>query len=78
MTRITLTLTVQEIELLATLASDQLFRREFIDPKMPGHRSNAGEITLGKTLVERLKTVADPSRAKRTARTLVPKATHAV
>ncbi len=30
--------TVEELLLLATLASDQLFRREFIDPKMPGYK----------------------------------------
>ena len=36
MALIVLKLTAKEIELLAQLASDQLFRREFIDPKMPG------------------------------------------
>jgi hypothetical protein len=46
MTLITLKLTLEELELLTTLVSDQLFRREFIDPKMPGHKSNSGEMKL--------------------------------
>ena len=62
MTRITLKLTAQELDLLSSLASDQLFRREFIDPRMPGYRSNPGELSLGKQLVERLRGMTD--RAK--------------
>jgi len=52
-----------ELRLLATLASDQLFRREFIDPRMPGYKSNPTELVLGKKLVERLRFTAD--RAER-------------
>jgi len=63
MTLIVVKFTTQEIELLSSLASDQLFRREFIDPRLPGHRSNPGELNLGKKLVERLRLTAD--RVKR-------------
>jgi hypothetical protein len=56
---ITIKLSPIELRLLTTLAADQLFRREFIDPRLPGFRSNPAELTLGKTLVERLKTIAD-------------------
>lgn len=59
MKRITLRLTVQELTLLASLASDQLFRREFIDPKMPGHKANPGEVDFGKALVGRLRLKID-------------------
>jgi hypothetical protein len=55
MTLITVKLTARELELLTSLASDQLFRREFIDPKMPGYRSNPEDVSLGKRLVERLR-----------------------
>ncbi len=55
MTTISVKLTAKEIELLTSLASDQLFRREFIDPRLPGHRANPGDLSLGKQLVERLK-----------------------
>ena len=47
---VTLKLTTKELELLTTLVADQLFRKEFIDPKMPGYKSNADEMSLGKTL----------------------------
>jgi hypothetical protein len=66
MTLITLKLTIRELQLLTTLASDQLFRREFIDPKMPGHKSNSEEISLAKVLVARLQTSLDPNAARRT------------
>ena len=46
--------TAPELRLLATLAADQLFRREFIDLRLPGHQANAEELTNGKRLVERL------------------------
>ena len=65
MTPITLKLTLEELELMTTLASDQLFRREFIDPKMPGHKSNSEEMKLGKALVARMKLLVDPDSAKR-------------
>jgi hypothetical protein len=62
-TLLTLKLTPQEIELLATLASDQLFRREFIDPKMPGYKANPEEVGIGKALVGRLRAMVDPRAA---------------
>jgi hypothetical protein len=62
MTLITIKLTPQELELLGSLASDQLFRREFIDPRLPGYRSNPGELNLGKKLVERLRALTDRSK----------------
>jgi hypothetical protein len=49
--------TQQELLLLITLVSDQLFRREFIDPKMPGYKGDAAELAMGKDLVVRLKSV---------------------
>ncbi len=55
---ITLKVTAEELELLVSLASDQLFRREFIDPRMPGHRANAAEVEMGKALVSRLRLLA--------------------
>jgi hypothetical protein len=52
---VTIKLTIKELELLTSLASDQVFRREFIDPKMPGYKTNPEEIGLGKVIVERLR-----------------------
>ncbi|HTA70674.1 MAG TPA: hypothetical protein VK776_20460 [Bryobacteraceae bacterium] len=62
MTLITVKLTTRELTLLTSLASDQLFRREFIDPKMPGYRSSPEDVSLGKKLVERLRLKADPGK----------------
>ena len=59
MIRITLKLTAKELELLSSLASDQLFRREFIDPRMPGYKSDPAELSLGKRLIERLRVMTD-------------------
>ena len=59
MGNLTLKLTLEELRLLAALASDQLFRKQFIDPKMPGYRPNSAEMNLGKTLVARLETMVD-------------------
>ena len=66
MTLITVKLMAADWRLLASLASDQLFRREFIDPRMPGNRSNPAEVTQGKKLVERLRLAAEGSYGKRT------------
>ncbi|MGA2879307.1 MAG: hypothetical protein ABSG13_10190 [Bryobacteraceae bacterium] len=63
MAMISVKFTEQELGLLTTLASDQLFRREFIDPKIPGYKFNPAELNLGKKLVERLRLVSD--RAKK-------------
>ena len=62
MTRITVKLTAKELELLSSLASDQLFRREFIDPRLPGYKSNPEDLSLAKKLIERLRVMTD--RAK--------------
>ena len=59
MTQIIVKFTTYEIELLSSLASDQLFRREFIDSRLPGHRSNPADLSLGKKLVDRLRLTAD-------------------
>ena len=61
----TLKLTLEELKLLATLASDQLFRRQFIDPKMPGYRTNPAEINLGKALIARLRLILDADAPKK-------------
>jgi hypothetical protein len=56
---ITVDLTVEEVKALIALASDQLFRREFIDPKMPGYKRNSAEISLCKSALGRLQLVVE-------------------
>jgi hypothetical protein len=66
MKTVTLKLTIKELELLTTLVADQLFRREFIDPKMPGYKSNADDMSLGKALIDRLRFMLDPASPNET------------
>ena len=58
MNKIRIELTLEELLLVSTLLSDQLFRREFIDPKMPGYKGDPAELAMGKDLVLRLKSMA--------------------
>jgi hypothetical protein len=60
-----LKLTIEELKLLASLASDQLFRRQFIDSKMPGYKQNPEEMSLAKALVARLRLMLDEGAPKR-------------
>ena len=64
MEHMTLKLTLKELKLLATLASDQLFRRQFIDPKMPGYKHNPEEMSLAKALVARLRLMLNETAPK--------------
>jgi len=57
MKNIKLEVTLEELSLLSSLMSDQLFRREFIDPKMPGYKGDPAELAMGKELVLRLKSI---------------------
>ena len=60
MKNIKIEVTPQELSLLTSLMADQLFRREFIDPKMPGYRGDPAELASGKDLVRRLKALVQP------------------
>jgi hypothetical protein len=60
MKRITLKLTAEELKVLTALAADQLFHKEFIDPRMPGHRADCNELTVGKRVVERMRVMMGP------------------
>lgn len=55
--RISLEFTTEELETLTALASDQLFRREFIDVRMPGVGKDNEKLHFAKELVRRLQTV---------------------
>jgi hypothetical protein len=66
--KITIKLSIQELEMLTGLAADQLFRKEFIDPKLPGHQFKFAEISAGKALVSRLRSTLAPATGKGPAR----------
>ncbi len=64
MKKLTLEFTVEELSALTDMASNQLFRKQFIDPKMPGFVPNSEELGLCKNLVGRLRTAVDLHRGK--------------
>jgi hypothetical protein len=67
LTLITLRFTVAELEILLRLATDQLFRKEFIDSRLPGCRSDIAELNAGKQLVQRMKLAAGMKEHKKLA-----------
>lgn len=64
MKKVSLDFTTEELGILTTMASDQLFRKQFIDSKMPGFKPNREELDLCKNLVSRLRAVVDEQRTK--------------
>jgi hypothetical protein len=64
MKKVTLEFTPEELGVLTTMASDQLFRKQFIDPKMPGFVQNHDELDLCKSVVGRLRTAVEDGRGK--------------
>jgi hypothetical protein len=48
-------LTFQELEVLLPLASDQLFRNEFIDKRMPGFPKSREQVQAAKATISRIK-----------------------
>jgi hypothetical protein len=48
-------LTVEELEVLLPLASDQLFRNEFIDTRIPGFKRNSAKLQSAKAVISRIK-----------------------
>lgn len=55
--RISLELTTEELDTLLSLASDQLFRKEFIDVRMPGIGKDNEKLQFSKELVRRLQAI---------------------
>jgi len=50
-----LDLTIEELEVLLPLASDQLFRNEFIDIRIPGFEQNREKVQAAKAVISRIK-----------------------
>jgi hypothetical protein len=64
---LTIKLSPADLELLASLASDQLFRQEFIDHRLPGCKTDPADIQRGKSLVNRLQAILNPAAAAKKA-----------
>jgi len=64
MKKLTMEFTLEELGVLTNMASDQLFRKQFIDPKMPGFIPIHDELNLCKDVVGRLRSAVAEERAK--------------
>jgi hypothetical protein len=72
---ISINLSLEQIEVLVTLADNQIFRMKYIDPKLPGHKPVPEALETARTAVqalqEALKTVkglpTDTLNQRRTA-----------
>ena len=73
MKKLTVEFTPEELGALTNLAADQLFRKQFIDPKMPGYRENPDEMDLCKNVVSRLRNVVAEYKGKPLTQPAVPK-----
>ena len=54
MKKISISLTLEELQALATLADNQLFRVKYIDPKMPGYSIHPKELEVATAAVQAL------------------------
>ena len=55
MQKISVQLSVDELQALITLTENQFFRIKFIDPRMPGHKARPGEVEAAQSAVGILK-----------------------
>jgi hypothetical protein len=54
MKKISISLTLEELQALTTLADNQLFRVKYIDPKMPGYSIHPKELEIANSAVQTL------------------------
>ena len=55
MKKISVELTLEELQAVVTLADNQLFRVKYIDPKMPGHKSSPEDLENARVAVQVLR-----------------------
>ena len=55
MQQLSVKLSVEEIDALLELVDNQLFRMKYIDPKIPGNKSNPERLKLATSAVNTLK-----------------------
>jgi hypothetical protein len=52
MKKISVELSLEELQAIVTLADNQLFRVKYIDPKMPGYVSHPEELAVSKSALQ--------------------------
>jgi len=72
MKKISVSLSIEELQALVTLADNQLFRVKYIDPKMPGYIVQPKELEVATSAVQIL------GEALKAAKDIKPRAVSAV
>jgi hypothetical protein len=62
MKKITVPLTVEELQALVTLTENQFFRMKFLDPKMPGYKARPDELKAAQSAVAVIRKVLDKEK----------------
>jgi hypothetical protein len=62
MKKISVQFTLEELQAAVTLASDQMFRVKYIDPKMPGYVSNPERLTACKAALQALQDALEEAK----------------
>ena len=62
MKKITVQLTVEELQALVTLTENQFFRIKFLDPKMPGYKARPDELKAAQSAVAVIRKVLDKEK----------------
>lgn len=60
--KVSIELTTEDLRILLSLASDALFRQQFIDTRMPGFRQDTECLQYSKDLVEQLRKILHEHR----------------
>lgn len=62
MKKITVHLTVEELQALVTLTENQFFRIKFLDPKIPGYKARPDELKFAQSAVAAIRRVLDQEK----------------
>ena len=62
MKKITVQLTVEELQALVTLTENQFFRMKFLDPKMPGYKARPDELKAAQSAVAVIRKALDKEK----------------
>ncbi|MGD0500767.1 MAG: hypothetical protein ABSC23_20315 [Bryobacteraceae bacterium] len=62
MKKISVQFTLEELQAAVTLASNQMFRVKYIDPKMPGYVTNPVEFNASKAALQALQDALETAK----------------
>jgi hypothetical protein len=66
MKKISVELSLEELQAIVTLADNQLFRVKYIDPKMPGYISHPEELAVSKSALQVLQDALNTAKGIKT------------